>query len=131
MTESSITALLTSAEQGDRAAADALFAALYGELHRMARRELASTSLPELATVTGLAMEERDALLAALSALSPGQRRVVVLRPWLGLSVEETAADLGCSTGPVKSQTVRAVTRLRAALEGGSLTTEDNHEPTR
>jgi RNA polymerase sigma factor (TIGR02999 family) len=41
MTESSITALLTSAEQGDRAAADALFAALYGELHRMARRELA------------------------------------------------------------------------------------------
>ena len=41
MTESSITALLASAEQGDRAAADALFAALYGELHRMARRELA------------------------------------------------------------------------------------------
>jgi len=41
MTESSITALLISAEQGDRAAADALFAALYGELHRMARRELA------------------------------------------------------------------------------------------
>jgi RNA polymerase sigma factor (TIGR02999 family) len=40
MTESSITALLTSAEQGDRAAADALFAALYSELHRMARREL-------------------------------------------------------------------------------------------
>lgn len=40
MTESSITALLASAEQGDRAAADALFAALYGELHRMARREL-------------------------------------------------------------------------------------------
>jgi RNA polymerase sigma factor (TIGR02999 family) len=41
MTESSITALFTSAEQGDRAAADALFTALYGELHRMARRELA------------------------------------------------------------------------------------------
>ena len=30
-----------SAEAGDRAAADALFAALYGELHRMAQRELA------------------------------------------------------------------------------------------
>jgi RNA polymerase sigma factor (TIGR02999 family) len=41
MTESSITALLMSAEQGDRAAADALFAALYSELHKMARRELA------------------------------------------------------------------------------------------
>jgi RNA polymerase sigma factor (TIGR02999 family) len=37
----SITALLTSAERGDRAAADAVFAALYADLHRMARRELA------------------------------------------------------------------------------------------
>ncbi|HUQ87283.1 MAG TPA: ECF-type sigma factor [Vicinamibacterales bacterium] len=37
----SITALLHIAEGGDRAAADAVFAALYDELHRMARRELA------------------------------------------------------------------------------------------
>jgi RNA polymerase sigma factor (TIGR02999 family) len=36
-----ITALLAHAEGGDRAAADAVFAALYDELHRMARRELA------------------------------------------------------------------------------------------
>jgi RNA polymerase sigma factor (TIGR02999 family) len=35
-----LTTLLESAEQGDRAAADALFTALYEELHRMARREL-------------------------------------------------------------------------------------------
>ena len=32
---------MTSAEQGDHAASDALFTALYDELHRMARRELA------------------------------------------------------------------------------------------
>ena len=37
----SITRLLATAERGDRAAADAVFAALYEELHRMARRELA------------------------------------------------------------------------------------------
>ena len=36
-----ITTLLASAERGDRAAADAVFSALYDELHRMARRELA------------------------------------------------------------------------------------------
>lgn len=36
-----ISSLVTSAEQGDRAAADALFTTLYDELHRMARRELA------------------------------------------------------------------------------------------
>ncbi len=35
-----LTTLLTSAERGDRAAADELFTALYEELHRMARREL-------------------------------------------------------------------------------------------
>jgi len=39
--DTAISALVTSADQGDRAAADALFTALYGELHRMARRELA------------------------------------------------------------------------------------------
>lgn len=36
-----ITTLLASAERGDREAADAVFSALYQELHRMARRELA------------------------------------------------------------------------------------------
>jgi RNA polymerase sigma factor (TIGR02999 family) len=35
-----ITALIAAADQGDRAAADTLFAALYSELHRLARREL-------------------------------------------------------------------------------------------
>jgi RNA polymerase sigma factor (TIGR02999 family) len=39
--DTAISALVASADQGDRAAADALFTALYGELHRMARRELA------------------------------------------------------------------------------------------
>jgi RNA polymerase sigma factor (TIGR02999 family) len=38
---SAFATLIASAEQGDRAAADTLFAALYDELHRMARRELA------------------------------------------------------------------------------------------
>lgn len=35
-----LSALVASAEQGDHAAADALFTVLYDELHRMARREL-------------------------------------------------------------------------------------------
>src|SRR5262245_53395148 len=37
---SELSALVASAEQGDSAAADALFTLLYDELHRMARREL-------------------------------------------------------------------------------------------
>ena len=38
---SDLSTLIASADQGDRVAADKLFAALYDELHRMARRELA------------------------------------------------------------------------------------------
>jgi RNA polymerase sigma factor (TIGR02999 family) len=40
MDQRTITSLFESAEQGDAAASEALFAALYTELHRMARREL-------------------------------------------------------------------------------------------
>jgi RNA polymerase sigma factor (TIGR02999 family) len=36
-----ISSLVTSAERGDQGGAEALFAALYAELHRLARRELA------------------------------------------------------------------------------------------
>ena len=39
--DSTLSSLFATAESGDRAAADQLFAALYDELHRMARRELA------------------------------------------------------------------------------------------
>lgn len=39
--EPDFSALVAAAEQGDAAAADALFTALYAELHQMARRELA------------------------------------------------------------------------------------------
>ena len=39
--ETSFSSLVASAEKGDRAAADALFTAMYEDLHRMARRELA------------------------------------------------------------------------------------------
>jgi DNA-directed RNA polymerase specialized sigma24 family protein len=44
------------------------------------------------------------------------QRKTVVLRHWLGLSVEETARELGISTGTVKSHSSRALARLRAAM---------------
>ena len=55
-------------------------------------------------------------LRAALIELAPGQRRAVALRHLWGLSVEETAAELGVSPGTVKSQTADAVRRLRELL---------------
>jgi len=44
--DSTIAALADATERGDRSAADALFAALYSELHRLARRELARQGVP-------------------------------------------------------------------------------------
>ncbi|MCW2791470.1 MAG: polymerase sigma24 factor [Nocardioides sp.] len=64
----------------------------------------------------GVSAEDSDALWTALRGLAPGQRRVVVLRHLWGLSVDETAADLGISPGTVKSQTSDALAKLREAL---------------
>ena len=68
------------------------------------------------AAPAGVAPEDADALWTALQELGPKQRRVVVLRHYWGLSVEETAADLGVSPGTVKSQTSAALEKLRTAL---------------
>lgn len=62
------------------------------------------------------AIGERDDLWAALKELSPAKRRIVVLRHYWGLSVAETAADLGISQGTVKSQTHQAIAFLRNRL---------------
>ncbi len=61
-------------------------------------------------------VEDRDAILRAAHQLSLGQRAVLVLRYFDDLSIEETAAVLGCTAGTVKSQTARALDNLRAAL---------------
>ena len=44
--ESTISALVVAAETGDEAASRNLFATLYAELHRIARRELARPGAP-------------------------------------------------------------------------------------
>jgi RNA polymerase sigma factor (TIGR02999 family) len=52
-----ISSLIESAERGDRAAADALFAALYSDLHRLARRQLARSGRGVTLGVTTLLHE--------------------------------------------------------------------------
>jgi RNA polymerase sigma-70 factor (sigma-E family) len=75
-------------------------------------------------TTPAPAHEGNEELWDALRRLAPGQRRIVVLRHYWGLSVEETAADLGISPGTVKSQTSAALAHLRRALvEAGTRST--------
>ncbi|MFV0134536.1 SigE family RNA polymerase sigma factor [Streptomyces sp. HMX87] len=59
---------------------------------------------------------ERDVLLAALRALPVRQRATVVLRYLEDRSESEVAELLGTSVGTVRSQTARALTRLRAEV---------------
>ncbi len=76
--------------------------------------ELPSVAVPERSAEHDQSLRLR--LQDALAALAPRQRAVIVLRFYEDLSVAETAAALGCSTGTVKSQTSDALARLRPLL---------------
>lgn len=86
------------------------------ERRRPWRREYPGLEGFDAAAPDGVSVEDRDALHTALRRLPSRQRATVVLRYWCGLSVEETARDLGCSPGTVKSQTARALAHLRTTL---------------
>lgn len=52
-----------------------------------------------------------------VATLPHQQRAALVLRYYAGLSVAETARQLGCATGTVKSLTHRAIATLRTRLD--------------
>ena len=78
-------------------------------------REQVVAELPDVIAPPDAGPAERMALRAALLAVPPGQRAVLVLRFVADLSVEQVAETLGCSTGTVKSQTARGLAALRTA----------------
>lgn len=86
------------------------------ERRRPWRREQPVAELPDR-PIPSDDSDSDDELWAALKALPAGQRRVVVLRHYWGLTVDETATDLGVSPGTIKSQTSAALTSLRRILE--------------
>jgi RNA polymerase sigma-70 factor (sigma-E family) len=80
--------------------------------------EVAEVALAaDVAWPEGDGVLEREHLLAAVRTLPAGQRAVLVLRFFDDLSVADTAAALDCSEGTVKSQTSRALDRLRSVLD--------------
>lgn len=79
--------------------------------------EIVTDVLPERLTMPD-SPETRMVVMAALATLAPRARAVVVLRFWADMSVEQVADVLGCSEGTVKSQTARALDKMRPVLEG-------------
>ncbi|GAA1973820.1 SigE family RNA polymerase sigma factor [Amycolatopsis minnesotensis] len=79
-------------------------------------REHISAEPPETAAPGDPDVVQRLTVRAALAAVPPKQRAVLVLRFWNDLSVEGSADALGCSVGTVKSQTARGLATLRKRL---------------
>jgi RNA polymerase sigma factor (sigma-70 family) len=69
------------------------------------------------------AADTRQELTSALRTLTLGERRVIALRYFADLTEAQTADLLGCSVGTVKSQTARAMRRLRGVLAAHEGTT--------
>lgn len=76
-------------------------------------RELPVEAVPDRPGPAAGSPDDRVDLSAALRAVPPQQRAVVVLRYWEGLSVEQTAALLRVAPGTVKSQASRGLAALR------------------
>jgi RNA polymerase sigma-70 factor (sigma-E family) len=91
--------------------------------HRARRPEthLSEAHTPAVTDLTGRS-DDHDAIIRALATLPARQRAVIVLRFLDDLSEADTAVTLSCSVGTVKSQTARALARLREVLHS-----DDDH----
>jgi RNA polymerase sigma factor (TIGR02999 family) len=71
----SISSLISAAEQGDRSASETLFSALYSELHRLAKRELARRGVPVSLSATTLLHQTYLEMAGQEKASFPDQAR--------------------------------------------------------
>lgn len=91
---------------------------------RRRRREVPTEELPDAGRDHIAVRADHLLLWQEISRLPARMRATLVLRYYEDLSVEETARELGCSTGAVKSQTHHAIARLRESLPALQLTEE-------
>ena len=93
-----------------------LLNAAIDDSRRPSRREWATDELPEVVAPASTAVEDHESLVSAMQTLPAQQRATVLLRHWLGLSVTETASELGIAEGTVKSHCSRGLETLRGLL---------------
>ena len=102
----------------------AVTTAVVDQCRRPWRREVGGRALPETEHDPIQHVDRRLAVVRALQSLPHRRRQCVVLRYFADLSVEETAEQLGITTGTVKSQTARALDQVRDALQSQGLDIE-------
>ncbi|MFI6443353.1 SigE family RNA polymerase sigma factor [Kitasatospora sp. NPDC050543] len=83
---------------------------------RRTRREVLTPLLPDVPGVEPVNGERDEQLRAALGALPPRQRAVVVLRYYLDLPMGQVAEELSCSLATAKTHLARAMRTLRHQL---------------
>ena len=84
---------------------------------RSGRHEQATAVLPDAGHDGGVESATTQVVLwQRISELPPRMRATLVLRYYEDLTEAETARELGCSVGAVKSQTHHALKRLRSSL---------------
>jgi RNA polymerase sigma-70 factor (sigma-E family) len=89
------------------------------------RRERAVEVLPEVGVADRSGqIADIDQVRRALATLPPRQRAVLVLRYLDDASEARTAEVLGCSVGTVKSQTAKALAKLREVTAIGDVAEE-------
>jgi RNA polymerase sigma factor (sigma-70 family) len=90
--------------------------------------EVADDGLADRVSADVTARAARARLSAALTALSTGERDVLLLIAWGELAYEEVAHALDIPVGTVRSRLNRARRKIRAALGGTNPTTESEEE---
>ena len=78
---------------------------------------LVATTQPDFADPRGFDMQDLDAALSRLEGIDPRQARIVELRFFSGLTIEETAEMLGVSPDTVKREWRTARLWLAKELE--------------
>lgn len=73
--------------------------------------------LPAVDAIDGPAPDDGDELWAALAAIEPERRAVLVLRFYEDLSYEQIAATLDCPVGTVRSRIHRGLADLRKEID--------------
>lgn len=123
-TAPTISSLIGAAEQGDQVAANQLFEALYAELHRMARRELARRGYDVSLSATTLLHEAYLDMASKEADAFPDQARFLgyAARVMRGLIIDHARSQHAIKRGGLFEITSLNSDAIENAVDGQELT---------